>query len=115
MIRGRRSEDLTRFILELFVENRELKATEVCSDVCPRYGLTHKAVNNRLQRLRNNKVLEYARGPEGRAMRLTLHGEYTLTITRAGRSRYISPCAQKLRGYLRWGQRRKAKHEEEGS
>jgi hypothetical protein len=108
-LRGRRSDELTRVILELFVEHVRLRALDICNMLAEKYGTTRKAINSRLQRMRNENILLYMPGPkqEFTTMQLTLHGECLLTAIRKKDGDERSLVQKKLDGYIRWGQRRK--------
>lgn len=110
MLRGKKSDQLTRHILELFARDGELTASAACNELCGKYKVTRKTVRSRLQRLRDHFVLVYT-DPNclysALPMKMTLHGEYTLLHLRAHSDDPRSLTEQKLAAHVRWGKRRK--------
>ena len=108
-LRGKKSEELTRYILELFVEHRELNTTDIWYKCSAKFPITRKAIRTRLQHLRNTKIVEYNQPSYGSAlpMKLTLHGECFLVLLRRKQDDPRTLPQKALSNYKRWGQRRK--------
>jgi hypothetical protein len=107
---GGRSDRMTRSILELFVVHEQLRALDVCNIICKDYSTSRRAVNSRLQRMRNEEVLDYVEEADENRwvyMKLTLHGECLLTALRIKDGDFRSATQKSLANHKRWGQRRK--------
>lgn len=105
--RGVNSKEIYKYILELFVEHRYVGAGWICDVTCPKFKVTRRAVNSRLQRLRYDGAIDFYGYSRAGHMYMTLHGEYVLMKLREELGDDRSLVQKALSGYTRWGQRRK--------